>query len=234
MFITSLATGKDVRNVSKIITILGDSIARGLMYDDATNKYTICRDTFMNALSKKGYNLKNLARVGGTIDNATELFEKCEKQPGTMLAVEVGGNDSALKWDEVAANPDAYHDAVVPLKDFGEKLRSLLNKAKTCSMQPLLVTPLPVVADRYIKWMAKDLDFEAIMRYLGSYEWIYRWQERYALEALKAARDVECRIFDLRSEFLLQRDFPSLMCEDGIHPNKDGYQLISKAVMAMA
>ena len=58
--------------------------------------------------------------------------------------------------------------------------------------------------------------------------------ERYALEALKAARDVECRIFDLRSEFLLQRDFPSLMCEDGIHPNKDGYQLISKAVMAMA
>ena len=98
----------------------------------------------------------------------------------------------------------------------------------------MLVTPLPIVPERYIRWMTKGLDFEAIMRYLGSYEWIYRWQERYALESLKAARDVGgCRIFDLRSEFLLQRDFPDLMCEDGIHPNAEGYKLIRNAVTAM-
>ena len=220
--------------MNKIVTILGDSIARGLMYDMATSKYTICRDTFMNALSAKGYNLKNLARVGGTVYNATELFEKCEKQPGTVLAVEVGGNDSALKWDEVAQNPEVYHEAVVPLNDFGLKLRKLLINAKRSAMEPLLVTPLPVVAERYIKWMAKGLNFDAIMQYLGSYEWIYRWQERYALEALKAARDVGCPVLDLRSEFLLQRDFPALMCEDGIHPNKDGYKLIANTVSAMA
>ena len=220
--------------MNKIVTILGDSIARGLMYDMATSKYTICRDTFMNALSAKGYNLKNLARVGGTVYNATELFEKCEKQPGAVLAVEVGGNDSALKWDEVAQNPEVYHEAVVPLNDFGLKLRKLLINAKRSAMEPLLVTPLPVVAERYIKWMAKGLNFDAIMQYLGSYEWIYRWQERYALEALKAARDVGCPVLDLRSEFLLQRDFPALMCEDGIHPNKDGYKLIANTVSAMA
>ena len=43
--------------MNKIVTILGDSIARGLMYDMATSKYTICRDTFMNALSAKGYKI---------------------------------------------------------------------------------------------------------------------------------------------------------------------------------
>ena len=81
---------------------------------------------------------------------------------------------------------------------------------------------------------AKGLDLSAIMRYLGSYEWIYRWQERYAIESLKAARDVGCLVFDLRSEFLLQRDFSALMCEDGIHPNPDGYNLISNAVKAFS
>ena len=219
--------------MGKLITVLGDSIARGLMYDPAQCKYTICRKTYVNSLTEKGYQLKNLARVGGTIDNATELYEKMEKQPGMVLAVEVGGNDSALKWDEVAKNPDVFHDAVVPLKDYGEKLRKLLTAAKASLMKPILVTPLPVVATRYIKWVSKDLDFDAIMRYLGSSEWIYRWQERYALESLKAARDVGCRVFDLRSEFLLRRDFSALMCEDGIHPNQEGYRLINDAVMTL-
>ena len=220
--------------MSKIITILGDSIARGLTYDSAAQRYAICRETFMNALSDKGYNIKNLARVGGTIENAAEMFEKCDKQPNTLLVIEVGGNDSALNWKEVARSPEIYHEAVVPLKLFGTKLRSLLTRAKEYSMQPLLVTPLPVVAEKYIRWAAKGFNFEAIMQYLGSYEWIYRWQERYVLEALKAVQDVGgCRVFDLRSEFLLQRNFASLMCEDGIHPNMDGYKLIRNAVLAL-
>ena len=217
-----------------MITILGDSIARGLMYDEATSKYTVCRETFMNALSERGYRLKNLARVGGTVENAEELYAKCEKEPGSVLAIEVGGNDSALKWSEVAKDPQVFHDAVVPLQEYGAKLRRLLADAKKRAVKPLLVTPLPVVASRYIKWVSKGLDYDAIMRYLGSSEWVYRWQERYALEALKAARDVGCPVFDLRSEFLLQRDFSDLMCEDGIHPNRDGYKLITLAVCSLA
>ena len=220
--------------MGKIITILGDSIARGLMFDSKAGKYTICRNTYANALTEEGYSLKNLARVGGTVDNAAEMYQKCEKQPGNVLVVEVGGNDSALKWDEVAADPGVFHEAVVPLKDYGVKLRKLLSDAKQAQLKPVLVTPLPVVPTRYIQWAAKGLDLSAIMRYLGSYEWIYRWQERYAIESLKAARDVGCLVFDLRSEFLLQRDFSALMCEDGIHPNPDGYNLISNAVKAFS
>ena len=219
--------------MGKKVTILGDSIARGLTYDSAACKYTLCRKTFVNALTAKGYELKNYARVGGTIENAEEMFEKCEKEPGEYLAVEVGGNDSALRWNEVAADPTVFHDAVVPLRDYGTRLRALLKKARDMALIPLLVTPLPVVTERYLEWISKGLDADAILRYLGRPEWIYRWQERYALESLKAARDVGCRVFDLRSEFLLQRDFAGLMCEDGIHPNQKGYSLISDAVLAL-
>ena len=217
-----------------LITILGDSIARGLMYDESASRYTLCRDTYMSVLTGKGYCLKNLARVGGTVDNAMEMFDKLDKQPGMLLAVEVGGNDSALNWEEVSARPDAPHEAKVPLNQFGEKLRLLLSRARECAMRPLVVTPLPVVADKYMKWISRGLDAKAIEAFLGSYEYIYRWQERYALEALKAARHTDCPVFDLRSEFLLQRNFANLMCEDGIHPNAEGYRLISKVVLKAA
>ena len=186
----------------RLITILGDSIARGLMYDPGASRYTLCRDTYASALQSEGYALKNLARVGGTVDNALELYEQVDKQPGTLLAVEVGGNDSALNWQEVAAAPDRFHEAKVPLKDFGIKLRTLLSKAKEACLVPIVVTPLPVVAKNYMNWICKGLDQAAIERYLGGAEYIYRWQERYALEVLKAAQDTECHVFDLRSVFL--------------------------------
>lgn len=220
--------------MGKLITILGDSIARGLMYDSAASRYTVYPDTYASKLKTLGYSLKNLARVGGTIDNALEMFEKCEKQPGGRLAIELGGNDSDLNWKEVAEDPDIYHEAKIPLKEFGEKLRRLISLARAEGLKPIVVTPLPVVAERYVKWISRGLDAEKILKYLGSYEYIYRWQERYALEALKTALSTDTEVFDLRSQFLYQRDFADFMCEDGIHPNPAGHALIAQAVGSYA
>ncbi|MCR4620957.1 MAG: SGNH/GDSL hydrolase family protein [Clostridiales bacterium] len=216
--------------MGKLITILGDSIARGLMYDSKASRYTVYPDTYASKLKGLGYSLKNLARVGGTIDNALEMFEKCEKQPGGRLAIELGGNDSDLDWKEVAKDPGVYHEAKIPLKEFGEKLYRLISLARKSGLKPLVVTPLPVVAERYVKWISHGLDAEKILKYLGSYEYIYRWQERYALEALKTALATDTEVFDLRSQFLFQRDFADFMCEDGIHPNSAGHELIAQAV----
>ena len=216
--------------MTKLITVLGDSIARGLMYDSASSRYTVYPDTYASKLKNLGYSLKNLARVGGTIDNALEMFDKCEKQPGGRLAIELGGNDSDLNWREVAENPDIYHEAKIPLKEFGEKLGRLISLAHKNELRPIVVTPLPVVAERYVKWISRGLNADNILRYLGSYEYIYRWQERYALEALKTALATDTEVFDLRSQFLYQRDFADFMCEDGIHPNPAGHALIAQAV----
>ena len=97
--------------------------------------------------------------------------------------------------------------------------------------RPVQGSPLPVVAERYLKWISRGLDGSAILKYLGSAQYIYRWQERYAYAAMEAARDAGCPVFDLRSIFLRQRDFDSLMSLDGIHPNPAGYQLITDTVL---
>ena len=125
--------------MAKLITVLGDSIARGLMYDSASSRYTVYPDTYASTLKSLGYSLKNLARVGGTIDNALEMFDRCDKQPGGRLAIELGGNDSDLNWKEVAENPDVYHEAKIPLKEFGEKLRRLISFARASELKPIVV-----------------------------------------------------------------------------------------------
>jgi len=214
----------------KEITVLGDSIARGLMYDHDAARYRVCKNTFMGALTAKGYKVRNLARVGCTVDKATELFEGCEKKDGALLAVELGGNDSDLIWKEVSENPDVYHEAVVLLRAYRERLTALLRRARAGGLSPIVVTPLPVVADRYMDWVSRGLDAAAIRRYLGCSEYIYHWQERYAFEAMKAAAREDCPVFDLRSVFLGRRDFSELFCEDGIHPNADGHAVIARAV----
>ena len=96
-------------------------------------------------------------------------------------------------------------------------------------MRPVVSIPLPVVPDRYFEWVSQKLDRDAILHYLGSPEYIYRWQERYAYVALKTANEANCPIFDLRALFLDQRDFRDMMSRDGIHPNEAGYAVIREA-----
>lgn len=212
------------------LCIWGDSIARGLMYDNENQKYTLCRDTFERALRAIGVSVRNYAKPGCTSDAALDIFKRSELTENSVAAIEFGGNDSDLVWSEVSEKPETEHAALVSLEKFKQNISNMVLGARNAGMRPVVVTPLPVVAERYFKWVSKQLNENAILKYLGSAQYIYRWQERYAYAAMEAARAVDCPIFDLRGLFLGRKDFADLMCIDGIHPNPAGYALISEAV----
>ncbi len=212
------------------LCIWGDSIARGLVYDAVNQKYTLCRDTFERALRALGVSVRNYAKPGCTSEAAISIFRQSELTENGVAAIEFGGNDSDLIWREVSEKPETDHAALVPLDRFKRNIVNMVNGARGAGMRPVVVTPLPVVAERYFKWVSKQLNESAILRYLGSAQYIYRWQERYAYAAMDAARESDCPVFDLRGLFLDRRDFADLMCLDGIHPNPAGYALISEAV----
>lgn len=212
--------------------VWGDSIARGVYFDKARNQYSVCRDTFDHALRALGVAVRNFAKPGCTSKAALDMTETADIQPGAVAAIEFGGNDSDLKWSEVSEKPDEAHRALVPLNAYADSLKALIARARKLSLRPVIVTPIPVVAERYFKWVSAKLNPDAILKYLGSAAYIYRWQERYAYMAMQAARDADCPVFDLRSQFLDRRDFESLMSEDGIHPTPDGYRLIRDSVLS--
>lgn len=211
--------------------IFGDSISCGVMYDESAGRYTLCRNTYDRVLRRQDVPVKNYAKPGCTAADAVRDLEKTEPLAGAQCIIEFGGNDSDLNWEDVSRQPDIAHKAKVSLADFRASLLRLIDYARANAMQPIIALPLPVVADRYFEWVSRSLDRNAILRYLGSTEYIYRWQERYAYQALKTASEAHCPVLDLRGAFLDQRDFRDMMSLDGIHPNESGYGLIREAAL---
>ena len=53
----------------------------------------------------------------------------------------------------------------------------------------------------------------------------------YNNAVLKIAAAKNVLLIDIREAFLKTRDYLTLLCEDGIHPNEAGHALISDVVM---
>ncbi len=218
--------------IANQLYILGDSISCGVMYNAQAARYTLFRGTFDRVLRAQGVTVKNYAKPGCTSAMGLDVAAKSEPLPGGIALIEFGGNDSDLKWAEVSNRPDDPHSALVPIPEFENAMRSLIRQARSRLMTPVVSLPLPVVPDRYFNWISKGLIRESILRYLGSVEHIYRWQERYAFSAQRVAYQEHCSIFDMRGLFLNQRSYGDLMSNDGIHPNAAGYALIRDAFLA--
>ena len=99
-------------------------------------------------------------------------------------------------------------------------------------MEPVLVTPPPLVAKRYFDWVSRNLNPARILDYLGDVEHIYRWQERYALMIRNVAREENARLLDVRDAFLAQPRMTDMICIDGIHPNEKGHAMLFDVLSA--
>lgn len=216
--------------ISDTLYVLGDSIARGVIFDNDKMRYTLCRNTFDTSLTAMGVQVKNYSKMGCTSVSALDIMNRCGENKGAIAAIEFGGNDSDLNWKSVSENPNVFHEAAVSIEEYSKSLKKMIAGLRQKCMRPVVVTPLPVVPDRYFQKITENLDANAIMHYLGNEFTIYRWQERYAHAAFQTAREEKCPVFDLRGLFLNRLDFESLMCADGIHPNEKGHGVIAEAV----
>ena len=212
--------------------LFGDSIGKGVAFDENRSRYVLLPDRCANLLIRGGVDLENHARFGAAILEGYADFCAAELLPGSNLVIEFGGNDCDLDWDAVAADPEAVHEAKTPLPVFRAVLETFVRDARARGLRPVLVTPPPLVSDRYFRWVSRNRDSEAILRYLGDAEHIYRWQERYASAIRETAWRFNVPLADLRCAFLEARDMTSLMCADGIHPNAAGQALMASAVMS--
>jgi lysophospholipase L1-like esterase len=68
------------------------------------------------------------------------------------------------------------------------------------------------------------------MKWLGDVNMIYRWQELYNVEVMLLATKMAVPIIDIRSAFLKCKNYCDYLCEDGIHPNSKGYELIYRTI----
>ena len=212
------------------VSIWGDSIGKSVTFDESRNRHVICRDNYESVFRENGYAVHNHARMGCTSVMGEKLMTP-ERLNGGLAVIEFGGNDSDINWKAVDSEPEKEeHPAAVSIADFKAALGRMIERVRKSGMRPMLVTPLPVAAERYLNWVSRGLSKERILRYLGSAEFIYRWQERYDIALMEVAARLGVPIFDIRSMFLNHRNLNDLMSIDGIHPNERGYAIIKQAV----
>ncbi len=214
-----------------MVTIYGDSLLKCVLYENG--KYTANHE-FEQAYSEKyGTELDNRSSFGSTAAKALRRMERDARigRPfGEWCVIEFGGNDCSYDWPKVAAAPREWHDSYAEPDAFRENVRAMVRLARQQGAEPVLVSLPPIHAERYIDWVSRDLPSkEPLLLWSGGAGRFYRRNERYSLLNMELARELETKLIDLRSPFLLERDVGKLLCEDGIHPNREGQKRMYEA-----
>lgn len=215
------------------VCLFGDSVAKGVIYDQTKKRYTYLKNSFASLFSKlENIPVVNYAKFGCTVTKAIPIVEKHSddlKQFG-YTALEFGGNDCDFNWAKVSENPYKKHLPNVPLNEFEENYKKIINNVRKSGSKPVLLSLPPIHAERFFAWITKGLNAENILKFLGDVGKIYRWHELYNYAVCKLSKEENVPLVDIRHEFLLRDNFGELICEDGMHPSEKGHELINEMI----
>lgn len=162
---------------SYTIVVSGDSISKGIVYDEEQSKYIVLKENYVDLLQGKLKGIiHNTSRFGSTIiKGVSKLKNYIFKENPDIVLIEYGGNDCDYNWDEVAENPDANHVPKTDFKLFEISLKETIDFLKCNKITPVLMTLPPLNADMYFKWVCKNNPIAKvnILKWLGSVTKIY-------------------------------------------------------------
>lgn len=212
------------------ISILGDSILKGVQLDDTSSRYVV-RDElgFDDIARRSGLTVQNFSKFGCTITKAWAYVQKMfSKIDADLVFMDFGGNDCDFNWSEIAASPLELHRPNTDFYEFAGTYNSMVDYMKANGALPVLSTLVPIQGSMYLDHVCRtrNLDRKAIMRWLGSESRIENFQLLYsdAIKGVCSSREIP--LIDVREAFLSHGNVKSLMCSDGIHPNEKGQRVI--------
>lgn len=217
------------------IVAYGDSITKGIVYNDEKSKYSIIKDNFTNIISSsiKG-SVYNVGKFGSTIIRGiNRLNNDVIKKAPDIVLIEFGGNDCDFKWDEIAKNPNIEYHPNTDIHVFKDTLFNMISTLKSVNIFPALMTLPPLDPIKYFNWIGKGdaSSEENILNWLGTKEKLFNWHESYNNMITEVAKESSTVLIDIRSEFLKCNNYSDYLCIDGIHPNVKGQSLIAFSLL---
>ncbi len=225
--------------------LFGDSIAKGVVFDDLAGKYTILSNNFAAlAANTLGCLVNNKAKFGCTVTKGQEVIAKTlaassSGRPFDYAFLEFGGNDCDFNWKEIALDPQGTHIPKTPLPEFIAVYEQILLDLRAKDIVPVVMTLPPLLADSYYQWFCRDIPEKAqrenIIDWLGGdTSAIYSWHERYNSAVWEIATQTDSKVIDIRKAFLEQKNYRRYLCTDGIHLNQAGHALVYQVLIESA
>ncbi len=216
--------------------VTGDSISKGIVFDDDRNRYITLQDNYIRlAFDPLDVSFVNVSRFGRTIDRGLMTLNRdvLKHRPNNVL-VGYGGNDCDFDWDAIARDPQQDHKPRTDLDRFGDVLSGTVKNLQNSGIMPVLMTLPPLEPDRYFDWITQGdpEKAERILLWLRSVTRIYWWQERYNSVITRIATNTCAQLVDMRAAFLQQPDYHPYICQDGIHPNQSGHRLMAGTLIS--
>ncbi|MBN1324927.1 MAG: SGNH/GDSL hydrolase family protein [Alphaproteobacteria bacterium] len=220
-----------MKKIIEKISILGDSISKGVILDEISKKYKILKESAADLFSRENHvEIKNHAKFGCTSEKALDIIQNILKSetPSGIIMLELGGNDCDFNWDNVAANPDADHQPNVTLEKFKQNIAKIIQMVKDTGRDLAFMTLPPIDSEKYFNWITRGdkTRVENIQRFLGERNYIYRHQELYAGALEEIATKNNIYKIPVRSGFLSIPRCCDYICDDGIHLNERGQDVM--------
>lgn len=215
------------------VCILGDSVAKGVVLDDARGRYIFAKESAARLFAQDGgMEVDNLASFGCTVTKGEEMLQKCGPRIGDYdyTVLEFGGNDCDFDWKSVSDDRRRRISAKRRSKRSSKSTPVCSRRSSASGGKPVVLNLPPIDSGRYFRWISRNLSPSRILRFLKEVGFIGRWQEMFNIAAVQVASAAGVPVIDIRSAFLAQPDFRSYLCADGIHPNEAGQKLIYGAI----
>ena len=211
------------------VTIYGDSLLKFVLWENG--RYLVNHEPIERFSNAHQLHILNRSYFGSCADKGLVRIQQDRKagKISDFAVIEFGGNDCSFDWKAIAEKPDETHDSAVALPEYLSAVRSSIRELRAAGTKPLVTNMLPFDPNRYLLWVTRALDRETVLRWLGEENRVYRKNEQYCRALEKLAREEDVPIIDLRTGFLEQEKLREFYCEDGIHPNRAGHELIYRA-----
>lgn len=215
------------------LCIFGDSIAKGIIFDEMKQRYTVLKDNFIALAAKRiGLKARNFASFGATTKKGSRILDRRSEELSDCryTLLEFGGNDCNLDWSAIAEDPDAEAPASVPLPEFMKTYEALIDKVLEAGSCPILLTLPPLDSDYFFANISEGLNAGNILTFLGGdLENINRWHEGYNEGIRTLAKERNLPLIDL-SEAFPTGESKHYLCKDGMHPNEAGHRRLAECM----
>lgn len=217
----------------KSVSVIGDSIFKGVIYDENRKRYVVSHESCAYLLPQEvTFKINNYSRFGITIKDAYEVLKYVlDTSNDEIIVIEIGGNDSDFNWESIAMYPDGEHLPKVPLKEFQKYLRKMVKLCLKNKRTPVLVTLPNISSQKYLDWVSKNDDNkQAILKWLGDVERINSFHDEYNGVIRKMAKKYHLSCIEINKNFSL--DYIGELTDiDGIHPSIKGQKLIMNVIL---